>query len=228
VLCIGARCLFFFLSPQALIPSDSLQATIPLLESAQGHGTEVQIPDPVVRLLEAYPLADEGFADEQAAALPLDLAICANPPSLIVAGILQLVQMLRVLSSRRCVELRRRPLAQRLMGALLVEIRLESVEAPLLSPQVPGGRTSRVRLQGSMHPLVTPVLLRVTRLDQKRLDPELDPPHRQTRKAPESPRTERAPVVGEDRFRKSILAKHTLQDTLSAHGRGRVQAVATQ
>ena len=69
-------------------------------------------------------------------------------------------------------------------------------------------------LQRAMHPLVPPVLLRMSRFDPLRHNPQLDPPHRQPRQTRQRRRCKRRPVVGPDRFRHSILAKGRFEDRL--------------
>src|SRR6266403_114008 len=69
-------------------------------------------------------------------------------------------------------------------------------------------------LQGSMHPLVAPVLGRFSRLDPLRLNPQLDPPFRELADAAQCQRGERRPVVGADHIGQPGLPKDPLKPRL--------------
>src|SRR5258705_13724193 len=93
------------------------------------------------------------------------------------------------------------------MGPRLVVFLAETVKRLLLRPPVGGRRTRRLLLQGAMHALVPPILLRMSRRDA-----QLHPPHRQPRQPRYRPRGERRAVVAAHRFWHSILAKCRFAD----------------
>ena len=66
------------------------------------------------------------------------------------------------------------------MRAFLIVVALEAIKALLLSRQGASSGASGFCLEGTMHPFMTAILLRLTWLDTQRLDSQLDPPHRQT------------------------------------------------
>lgn len=67
------------------------------------------------------------------------------------------------------------------MGPLKVEFLYEVIESLLLLKQVAAGRLGCFEFKGAMHPLVTSVLLRGSRLDSLQLDSQAHPPDRKPR-----------------------------------------------
>ena len=94
------------------------------------------------------------------------------------------------------------------MRALGVVAMDEPIEAPLLLQGVGGGGPRGVGLQGEMHPLMAPVLLRVPGRDALEANAETEPPDREFTPAIEGVRGgERDAVVGADRL---MVAGHLL------------------
>src|SRR5712692_8355822 len=169
---------------------------------------------------DANRFADQRLADEDAIALPHDLAGAAHAPDLVIGIIPRLLDAIRHHSPRRHINLMRRPLAERFVRTLLVVVPAEGVEARLLLDRIRSRRARSLRLERAMHALVAAVLLRGGRMDKVRLDTELDPPRRQSREAAGAGRTERRPVVATDRFRQSVAVKRRRKDGLrSFNGR---------
>ena len=81
-------------------------------------------------------LADERLAQEDAAAPPLDLAVAADPPHIMVCSIVGFTQPAGIDARRRLVVFRRRVEAECLMRTLLVEDATELIETTLLSPSI--------------------------------------------------------------------------------------------
>ena len=84
------------------------------------------------------------------------------------------------------------------MRSDVVEGAAEVVEVALLGTEVGLGRPSCFALEGSVHTLVSAVLLRFSRLDGLRPDAETDPPSAQTCEASEADGSEGRTVVGAD------------------------------
>jgi hypothetical protein len=77
----------------------------------------------------------------------------------------------------------------------------ERLQLALLRPPILRRGRRRFFLQGAMHALVPPVLLRLSRLDPLRHDPQLDPPHRQPRQSGDRRAGKGWPIVGANRLR---------------------------
>src|SRR5262245_44816419 len=124
-----------------------------------------------------------------------------------MTGVLGLRNAARVFPRRRPPGRRRRLPPEGLMGPLAVVLGAPGMEAALLTSGRARGRPGRLGLERSMHPLVGPVLLRVTRLDALVRDPKAHPPDIERGKAVDSRRGEGNPIVGTDRPGKSHLPK---------------------
>src|ERR1035437_1508090 len=61
---------------------------VALVEASQQQRTKMEIPDPVVDLLEPDVLVDQRMADVEPALLPADSAVSTDAPDLEVAGVL--------------------------------------------------------------------------------------------------------------------------------------------
>src|SRR5882672_4980173 len=170
---------------------------------------------------DANQLADQRLGDENALAFPHDLARAAHAPDLVIGIIPRLLEAIRHFPPRWRVDLVRRSLAERLVRPLLVVVPAEGVEAPLLLGRIRGRRSRGLGLEGAMHALVAAVLLRRGRMDEVRLDAELDPPRRQSRQAAGAGRTERRAVVATDGVRQSLAAKRRRKDRLRSFDRRR-------
>jgi hypothetical protein len=99
--------------------------------------------------------------------------------------------------------------ARRAAGPDRVVLRLKDLEALLLGP--PGGRRGAGRrpLERPVHPFVPAVLLRMSRIDQFRVNPQLDPPHAQLRQPSEGLGGERDAVVGPENLGQAVFLKES-------------------
>ena len=70
-----------------------------------------------------------------------------------------------------------------------------------------------------MHALMSAILLRRGRMDEVRLDAELDPPRRQARKTACAARPERRPIIAADRKRQAMSVKCLFKDRLRSFDR---------
>ncbi len=93
------------------------------------------------------------------------------------------------------------------MWSDVVEGVAEIVEVALLGTEVGLRRASSFALEGSVHTLVSAVLLRLTRLDGLGTDAETDPPSAEPCEAREADGSEGCPVVGADDSGQAELAE---------------------
>jgi transposase len=142
------------------------------------------IPHPVVDLLQPHVLADAHGGDvDPGVLLPADAAVGAHVAHLEPIGILERRELRRHLPWRELVTGGRRVHVQRLVRPLLVELLPEVVELALLRPATARWRARRLGLERAVHALVTPVLLRLARLDELGQHPKAHPPGRELRQA---------------------------------------------
>ncbi len=170
---------------------------------------------------DADRFADQRLGDEDALAFPRDLARTAHAPDLVIGIVPRLPDAIRHLPLRWRVDLVRRSLAECFMRPLFVVVPAEGVEALLLLGRVRGRRARGLGLEGAMHALVATILLRGGRMDEVRLDAELDPPRRQSRQAAGAGRTKRRAIVATDGARQSLAAKRRRKDRLRSFDRRR-------
>ena len=86
-----------------------------------------------------------------------------------------------------------------------VELISEAVEFSLLSTVIGGGRSRGFGFEGSVHTLVTAILLRFAGFDEFGVDTESDPPSGQTRESSEGIGGKRYAVIGTDAVRQAEL-----------------------
>src|SRR5580704_10746864 len=99
---------------------------------------------------DANRFADQRLADEDAIALPHDLAGAAHAPDLVIGIIPRLLDAIRHHAPRRHINLVRRPLAERFMRTLFVVVPAEGVEARLLLDRIRSRRARSLRLERAM------------------------------------------------------------------------------
>src|SRR5256885_11993512 len=136
--------------------------------------TVTQFPPPLVDRFDSDWLFSEGFRKVKQFSSPLDLAVVSHLSDCDSRLILHLGEFGRIGAWRGAIDASRRASSQRLMAALPVIFLQKRIVVALLLREIALRRHSF--LQGSMHPLVTPVLGRFSRLDSLRLNPQLDPP----------------------------------------------------
>ncbi len=161
-------------------------------------------------------LTGKGLADENDAALPLDLACVAHAPDLMIGIIPGIPEAIRHGFRRRCVKLRRGPLTQGFVRALLVVVPAEGVEAGLLFVGIARRRTRGLRLQGAMHPLMAAIVLRRSRADEAQPNAKPQPPRRQSCQPAGSGTAEWRSIVAADRSRQSIASEGPLKHWTSS------------
>jgi hypothetical protein len=205
-----------------LTPND----VVTFVEPGDEHVTEVDRPDAVVDFLESDRVWREGVGDEEQALLEPKGPGVGDALDEKVARILDRREPGVVRARRWPVQGRGRPPSQMLMRPLVVVLPSEEIEGPLLGGQRGARWPNGVGLEGLVHPLVGPVLLRVAREDALVLNPEAHPPHIQLRETVNAGRGERDAIVGADRAREAVLAKEPIEDGAHAVAfRGREAAI---
>ena len=99
------------------------------------------------------------------------------------------------------------------MRAFVVVLMNEAIETSLLSFESRLGWSRRLRLERSVHSLVSAILFRMTGNDSFDGDAETDPPQRKSRQPRQAWRSERAAVVREDRTGKSVRSEYAFEAT---------------
>ena len=151
---------------------------------------------------EAHDFAGQGLADEYAFAAPSDLAGGVDASDFVMGVVPGVVDPGGHRPRGGAPDSRRRPLLQRLVRTLLVEVLAKHVEALLLFARAQRRRSRRLLRQRAVHPLVSTIVLRRSRTAEMRLDAQLQQPYRQSRKPTRTRRSERRAVVGADRVGK--------------------------
>src|SRR5215813_8762800 len=162
-------------------------------------------PVATLGLEDADRLADQRLADEDQLARPFDLAVAAHSAHRNLVAIVRILDPIRVAPRRRHVPRGRGLLSQRLVRPLIVVDRAERVEPFLLGWQTGGRRRRRLLVEGAMHPLMPPILLRLARHNPLGPDTQFDPPYRQPRQPADARRGKRRAVVRTDRPRQAML-----------------------
>src|SRR5438876_6450213 len=210
------------------LPVLVLNPHMALAQTAEAQRPKVDVPDPVVDLLEADVFADADRGDVDPAAVPPHAPVGADVPDFEAVRVLEGRQPIRHRPRRRAVTRRRRLLVERLMGPLVIELLAEDVEAALLRRETARRRPRGLRLQGTVHPFMPAVLVRAPGLDELRQDAETDPPRRELRQAGQRGRGERHAVVAANPPRQPILMEQPREDGLGLVASGRRQGLATQ
>src|SRR6202022_390516 len=133
--------------------------------------TVTHFPPLVVDRFEADGLFSQDFGKVKQLATPLDLAVVTHLPDRDSRLVLHLREFGRIGAGRGAIDASRRLSSQRLMAALPVIFLQKRIVVALLLMEIALRRYCF--LQGSMHPLVTPVLSRFSRLNPLRLNSQL-------------------------------------------------------
>ena len=111
-----------------------LDAEKPFVQPPELDGTKVQVPLAVVDFGEADVLAAEHVAHVHPVLVPADAPIGAHPPHLVVGGVLERRQPVRIRPRGRPIDGRGRLIRERFVGPLLIVLAAKGVEAALLAP----------------------------------------------------------------------------------------------
>src|SRR6266404_8389692 len=174
--------------------------------------TVTQFPPLLVDRFESDGLFSQDFRKVEQLSAPLDLAVVTHLPDCDSRLILHLGEFGWIGAWRGAIDAPRCLSSQRLMAAFPVIFLEKRIILALLLREIALRRYCF--LQGSMHPLVAPVLGRFSRLDPLRLNPQLDPPFRELADAAQCQRGERRPVVGADHIGQPGLPKDPLKPRL--------------
>src|SRR5438876_5455700 len=184
-----------------------LNPQVALAQTAEPQRPKVDVPDPVIDLLQAHVFAHADGGDVHPSAVPPNASVGAHVADFEAVRVLEGRQPIRHRPRRRAITRRRRLLIEGLVRPLVVELRAKDIEAPLLSGEAARGWPGRLRLQRAMHPFMPAILIRATGLDELRQDSEADPPRRELRQARQRGGGERHAVVAANPPRQPILVK---------------------
>src|SRR5882672_1580594 len=185
---------------------------VSFIEYTQEMKTVTQFPLTIVDGFKSHGLFSQDFREVEQLAAPLDLAVVSHLPDRNSRLVLHLGEFGRIGAWRGAMDTPWRLSSQRLMGALPVIFLLKRIIVALLLMEIALRR--HCLLQGSMHPLVTPVLGRFSRLNPLRLDAQLDPPFRELAEAAQGQRGERCSIIGADHLGQPGLPKDPLKPRL--------------
>src|ERR1051325_1543199 len=181
-----------------------------VIESSDEERSEMNAPEMLVDLLEAELSAAQGLGDEQCVALLFDRAVGGDGAYLKARWIVDgregrgkgTAQPNEV--SGRTVQ------ANGFVGALVVEHRAKSIETLLLVAEAVGSVEQWALEQGAVHPLMTAVVLRVSRDNEDGLNVELHQPYAEARQPAQPMPAKGRAVVAKHGVGQTVLAKDPL------------------
>src|SRR5215207_6729605 len=165
------------------------------VEMRDTEGADLHRPDAIGDFFKAEIVTLEGAPEEEDFVVPGDTAIRPHPPQLEMTRVYEARQPGRQRPRGWLIVGGRRRLPQRLMGPLVVVLPTELRKAPLLRGTSGRWRAGRLSLQHRVELLMGTVLLWVPGQNTLRLNPQLQPPDRQARQAPEASAGKGRPVV---------------------------------
>src|SRR5262245_65461245 len=128
------------------LPYSFLNPHPPFVQSAKLQRPEVDVPDPVVDLLQPDVFTDAHDRHVHPAAVPPNAAVSADVPDFKPIGILERRHAVRQRPRRRCVARGRRLLVERLVRSFVGELLTKGVELPLLRREAARRRGGRLPL----------------------------------------------------------------------------------
>jgi hypothetical protein len=157
---------------------------------------EAQIIHAIIHFLYPHLVLLQGVAHEDLIMRHSDRSCAARPPHQEVFEVFMGFDLLRHFPARWLVDHPTRPLHPKcLLRAILIEFIPKLIELALLSSQTTPRRDRCFLLQRAMHTLVHTILLRFPGINQLRVDPKLDEPHRGLRQPRQGVRDKRDSVV---------------------------------
>ena len=124
------------------------------------HWPEVYVPESIVDFFQSDVLACQGVRDADPVLLPADTAIATDESDFEVSGVFQGRERLWERPGRGLVDGTGRLLIQGFVRTVVVVLMTKPIEADLLRLEIAAGGTRRLRLEGAVHALMAPVLLR--------------------------------------------------------------------
>ena len=140
------------------------------------HWPEVYVPEPIVDFFQSDVLACQGVRDADPVLLPADTAIATDESDFEVSGVFQGRKRPWERPGRGLVDGTGRLLIQGFVRTVVVVLMTKPIEADLLRLEIAAGGTRRLRLEGAVHALMAPVLLRGRGRDQLGEDAQPNPP----------------------------------------------------
>ena len=120
--------------------------------------------------LESNALLFEYLAEKDLVGMEFDIAIAIDTSNFIVARVVQLRQLAGIRSPGGPIDFCRCLASQMLMRTFMIVDVSETIKALLLAGVIGSGRQGGLLFEGPMIAFMSPVLLRMTGLDQKGLN----------------------------------------------------------
>src|SRR5438876_10908774 len=114
-----------------------LNPQVALAQTAEPQRPKVDVPDPVIDLLQAHVFAHADGGDVHPSAVPPNASVGAHVADFEAVRVLEGRQPIRHRPRRRAITRRRRLLVERLMGPLVIELLAEDVEAAVVAANPP-------------------------------------------------------------------------------------------
>ena len=197
-------------------------------ELTEPYGSEEDVEEAVIDLLEADGQLGEEMADVDPVVHPSDPTVGADTSDHEVLRIRDRGEGLGEGTRGRSIEVGRDQTAEGFMRSDRIVLGAEGIERALLSPEVGPRLTSCTALEVDMHVLVRTVLVGTRGFNEFRPYTELDEPDGEGAESAERVGSEGCPVVGPDPKWEPIRLKEPLQCLLCGHRLGAREAFATE
>src|SRR5258706_3741171 len=197
-----------------------------LIERTEQMKTISNLPLLFLDLRESKRLLSQHLRDVNEIATPFDLAVIAHAPNRGGRAVFNGWNFPRVTAWRDTINTPRRLSSQRFMRALPVILLQEEIKMVLLTPL--SWLRRDILFKSAVHPFMTAVLARLSRLDPLGADAELDPPLRQLTEPAHGQRSKGGSVISANRLGQAILAKRPLKPGSDGTIAGMLQGPAHQ
>jgi hypothetical protein len=161
-------------------PTDAFMLELTMMfrvQDPERHLREVDTPTVIGQWLEAEELVLQRRADIPTDSIVTDVPVRVSALDDEVPWIVRLRESRRKFCTRPFVELARCPLPNTFVRSFEVVLLAKLIKAALLAREARLGRRRCLRLESSVHSLVSTVLVRSAGKDAFRHDAETEPPH---------------------------------------------------
>lgn len=186
------------------------------VQQPKPHPPEVHVPIRFADGRDPDALSRHRRADEDVPSFSLDPSIRADSTDLGELAVLEVAQAARHRTRRQPILVRRRAHLEAFVRSLPVVAVGEAIEGGLLRAHRRSKRHRRLGLKRLVEALMTPALLGMSRLDEDRLNLQLQRPDAESGAPGDSTRSKRRSVVAEHCDRQSDVAKKAIHKPLHA------------